>query len=187
MNHFRIFFGLCLVILFCSSVAAYDIQQGIHGMQWGSSISEYDDLIQVHENNQAAYYVNTQRLFHTAGQPISRVSYGFYRGRFYAAFIKLRSQNQFSRLSQKFKEKYGNPKISYHDAGKQMVYRWKVADVKIKLKMRESAGAYKLAFYYAPLSAKLTRDQLEQIPAKAYGPAPSNEDKNIQSAPLLDY
>ena len=175
------------MVIFSTSAAALYIHKGIHGMQWGSSISEYDDLIQVHENNQAAYYVNTQRLFHTAGQPIPRVSYGFYRGLFYAAFIKLRSQDQFYRLAQKFSEKHGHPKISYHDAGKQIVYRWKVADVKIKLKMKESTGEYKLAFYYSPLSANLNRNQLEQIPLKAYGPAPSNENKSVKSAPLLDY
>jgi hypothetical protein len=39
MNHSRIYLARCLVILCCSSVAAYDIQQGIHGMQWGSSIT----------------------------------------------------------------------------------------------------------------------------------------------------
>lgn len=31
------------------------------------------------------------------------------------------------------------------------------------------------------------RNRLEQIPLKAYGPAPSNINKNVKSAPLLDY
>ncbi len=59
MNHSRIFFACFLTVIFCSSVAAYDLQQGIHGMQWGSPISNYNDLTRVKALNQAAYYTMT--------------------------------------------------------------------------------------------------------------------------------
>jgi len=79
-----------------SSVAAFDIHQGIHGMQWGSSISVYDGLTKVHEKNQ-------------------------------------------------------------------------------------------VAFYFSPLADSLNQEQLEQIPAKAYGPPPAKDADVIRSVPLLDY
>ena len=69
----------------------------------------------------------------------------------------------------------------------QTVYRWQDADVKIKLKMKESPGEYKLAIYYSPLAAKLNQEQLEQIPENALGSAPVKKDETVKSAPLLDY
>jgi hypothetical protein len=66
--------------------------------------------------------------------PISRfprVSYGFYRDKLYAAFIKLASSDQFSYLAQKFTEVHGEPKVTYEDAGRQVIYRWRVQEVKI--------------------------------------------------------
>jgi len=156
-------------------------------MKWGSYISEYDELTEVHETNQAAFYVNSHMRYRTAKQPVPRVTYGFYRNQFYAVFIRLGSPDQFSHLQRRFSKNHGKPKITYNAAGGQTVYRWIVDDVKIKLKMKESIGEYKLAFYYSPLAAKLNQAQLEQIASETYGPPPSEEDKMDKSAPLLEY
>ncbi len=187
MTYFKILLSFGFIILFGASAEAFFIHQGIHGMKLGGSISDYDQLTKVHEKKQAAFYVKTNTLYHTANQQVARVSYGFYRNQLYAAFIKLRSAGQFSHLAQQFSEKHGEPKITYEDVGRQIIYRWKVADVKIKLKMKNTIGEYKLAFYYSPLADSLNQEQLEQIPAKAYGPDPSKEADSVKSVPLLDY
>jgi hypothetical protein len=187
MNHYRIFLGFWLSIIFFTSAEAFYIQQGIHGMKWGSFISEYDELTKVHETGQADYYMNSHMRYQTANQPVPRVAYGFYRDQFYAVFIRLRSPDQFSHLQRQFSNKHGKPKTTYQSTTGQTVYRWEVADVKIKLKIKESIGEYKLAFYYSPLAAKLNRGQLEQIPPEAYGPAPSEEEHTVKSSPLLGY
>ena len=184
MKSIRIILCISLVAIFSTSVQAFYIQRGIHGMKWGSYISEYDEITKVHETPPAAYYVNTHTRYQTANQPVPRVSYGFYRDQFYAAFIRLRSPDQFAHLQRQFSKNHGKPKITYYKDSGQTVYRWNVEDVKIKLKMKESISEYKLAFYYSPLAAKLNREQLEQIPQEAYGPAPS---KTVKSAPLLEY
>ena len=59
MNYYRILTILGLILCFGTPAAAGNIQQGIHGMKWGSSISKYDELTKVHEANQAAYYGNS--------------------------------------------------------------------------------------------------------------------------------
>jgi len=187
MFHFRILLSFGFIILFIASAEAFYIHQGIHGMKWGGSFSDYHELTKVYEKGQAAFYVKTNRLYHTADQQVPRVSYGFYRNQLYAAFIKLRSTDQFSHLAQKFSEKHGEPKVTYEDAGRQVIYRWKVADVKIKLKMKNSINEFKLAFYYSPLADRLNREQLEQLPASAYGPDPPEESDAVRSVPLLDY
>ena len=187
MHHIRIFASCWLIVIFCTTAAAYDIQQGIHGMNWGSSIADRDDLTKVHQSNQAAYYINSNMLYQVAKQPIPGVFYGFYRDQFFSFFIKLRSPFQFSHMKRQFSAKYGKPKSTVNTASKQTVYRWKDGDVKIKLKLKESIGEYKLAFYYSPLAAKLNQEQLERIPASAFGANPPKKDKTVKSVPLLDF
>ena len=72
MNHSRIYVACFLVMVFYSSVAAFDIQQGIHGMQWGSSIAGYDDLAPVKELDKASYYTKSNMLYETMKLPINR-------------------------------------------------------------------------------------------------------------------
>lgn len=187
MHYYKLFFSCWFVIIICTSAAAYDIQKGIHGMNWGDSISEYADLTKVHETGKVAYYINSNMSYQTASQPIPGVFYGFYNKQLFAVFIKLRSPNQFAHLERQFSTKHGKPKTVHSPATQQTVYRWQDADVKIKLKMKESPGEYKLAIYYSPLAAKLNQEQLEQIPENALGSAPVKKDETVKSAPLLDY
>ena len=186
MNYYRILTILGLILCFGTPAAASNIQQGIHGMKWGSSISEYDELTKVHEANQAAYYGNSNMVYQTANQPVPGVFYGFYRDQLFAVFIKLRSPDQFSQLERQFTIKHGKPKTTYYPKTRQTVHRWKDADVKIKLKMKESTREFKLAIYYAPLAASLNQEQLDSIPSDAYDNTPSKKDTTVKSAPLLD-
>ena len=186
MNQYRLIFGCWLIIIFCTSAAAYDIKEGIHGMDWGSSISQYDDLAKVHQKGPAAFYINSNMSYQTANQPVPGVFYGFYNDRLFAVFIKLRSPDQFSHLVRQFNTKHGKAKTVYHAASRQTIYRWKDAAIKIKLKMKESPSEYKLALYYSPLAEKLNQEKLEQIPDDVLQLAPLDEDETVKSAPLLE-
>ena len=187
MKYCRIIVSLLVALGIGIPAAAIDIQEGIHGMRWGSSISEHGELTKVHEIKHAAYYANSNMVYQTANQPVPGVFYGFYRDQFFAVFIKLRSPVQFAQLERQFTTKHGKPKTTYYPESSQTVHRWKEADVKIKLKMKEAAGEYKLAIYYAPLAAKLNREQLENIPAAAYEKSSPGDAAAAEPAPLLDY
>jgi hypothetical protein len=186
MNYYRIIAILALIFCLATPAAASDIQQGIHGMKWGSSISEHDELTKVHEVNQTAYYAHPNMVYQTANQPVPGVFYGFYRDQFFAVFIKLRSPDQFSQLERQFTTKHGKPKTTYYPETRQTVHRWKDADVKIKLKMKESTQEFKMAIYYAPLGAKLNQEQLESIPSDVYDKTLLKKEPTMKSAPLLD-
>jgi hypothetical protein len=164
---------------------AYDFQQGIHGMKWASSVSENDDLSKVHETAMAVYYVKPNTLYQVSSQPVAGVFYGFYEDKFFAVFVKLHSPDQFSMLKQAFDAKYGDAKSSFNSQSKQRVYRWKDGDVKIKLKMIEVKGQFKMAFYYSPLSTKLNEERLENIPPEIYKLSAAQEEKSVKAVPLL--
>lgn len=186
MKYYRIIICLWIILWLGTPWAASNIQQGIHGMKWGSSISEHNELTKVHETNQAAYYANSNMVYQSANQPVPGVFYGFYRDQLFAVFIKLRSPDQFSQLERQFTTKHGKPKTTYYPETRQTVHRWKDADVKIKLKMKESNQEFKMAIYYAPLGARLNQEQLESIPSDVYDQTPSKKESNMKSAPLLD-
>ena len=186
MNYHRIVISLGVILWLVTPAAAGDLQQGIHGMKWGSFISQYDELTKVHELNQTAYYANSNMIYQTANQPVPGLFYGFYRDQLFAVFIKLRSPDQFTQLERQFTTKHGKPKTTYYPEASQTVHRWKDADVKIKLKMKEAPREFKLAIYYAPLTLSLNQEQLESIPFDAYDKTPSKQNTTVKSAPLLD-
>lgn len=175
-----------LTLMLCTSAVAFDLQQGMHGIKWGSTIAENSDLKKVHETSLAAYYAKPDTLYQIASQPVPGVFYGFYDDKFFAVFVKLRSPDQFSKLKQAFDTKYGDAKSSHSTQTKQQVYRWKDGDVKIKLKKIEATGQFKLAFYYVPLSQKLNEERLENIPPEMYKLSASQEGESTKSVPLLD-
>lgn len=185
MRYYKIIFSCWLVMILCSAAMAYDFQQGIHGMKWGSSASQNADLLKVHETNLAAYYVKKNTYYRVSRQPIPGVFYGFYNDKFFAVFVKLRSADQFFRLKQAFDAKYGDAKSSINSQSQQQVYRWKNGDVKIKLKMRKAKEQFKMALYYAPLSTKLNEERLENIPPETYKLLAPRESESAKEEPLL--
>ena len=185
MKNFNIVISIFLALMLCSAAMAYDFQQGIHGMKWGSSVSENADLSQVHEADRAAYYTRSNTLYKISDQPVAGVFYGFYNDKFFAVFVKMHSPAQFSKLKEAFDAKYGAAKSAFNTQTKQQVYRWKDGDVKIKLKKIEAKGQFKLAFYYTPLSTRLNEERLEDIPPEIYKLTHSQESESVKSAPFL--
>jgi hypothetical protein len=176
-----------MLVTFYSSAGAFDIQEGIHGMPWESSISGYSDLVRVKQLDKASYYTKSTMRYETANQPVPAVYYGFYMDQFFAVFIKLRSPDQYIHLERQFSEKYGKPKSTRNTATGLTVHRWKDAKVSIKLKSRKTPVEYKLAMYYLPLAAKLNQDLLESAAPDVEGTPPSANDQSLQPTPLFDY
>ena len=187
MNHYRVFLSVWLIIMiFISAASAFDLQQGMHGMPWASSISQHAHLNKMRESNHVVYYVNPKMIYQVVNQSVTGVFYGFYKDQFFAVYTKLRSRDQFDHLKRLFSENYGKPKVEKDATGQNVVYRWKDGDVKIKVKMKESVGDIKFAVYYAPISTILNESKLESIQLDTSGPTVSKEDKSVKSAPLLE-
>ena len=170
--------ALVVLLYLSAAVSAFDLQKGIHGMKWNSSVSDYTDLTRVKVLGQASYYANSQMIYETANQPVPAVYYGFYQDRFFAVFIKLRSPNQFSHLERQFTKKYGAPKTTRSPSG-LTVHRWRDKVLDIKLKLRESPVEYKMALYYRPLASWFNQEHLENATPEA----PPSGSSSIKPAP----
>lgn len=185
MRYDKLVVSCWLVIMLCPAAMASDLQKGLHGMKWGSSVAENADLTKVYETAFVAYYAKQNTSYQMSSQPVPGVFYGFYDDQFFAAFVKLRTPDQFSKLKQAFDTKYGEAKSSFNTQSKQQVYRWKDGDVKIKLKMIEARAQFKMVFYYAPLSTKLNEQRLENLPPGLYKLLSPHEDQSVKKIPLL--
>lgn len=186
MRYVKIILSCMLVVMLCSAAVAYDFQRGIQGMKWGSSIADNAGLSKVHEAERVVYYFRPDTLYQISDEPVAGVFYGFYKDKFFAVFVKMHTPHQFSELKKAFDAKYGAAKSTFNSLSKQQVYRWKDGDVKIKLKMIEATGQFKLAFYYAPLATKLNEERLENIPPELYKLTVSKQSQSVKSVPLLD-
>lgn len=186
MNLYRILPGIWLILIISTSASALDLQQGMHGMTWASSVSQYSHLTKVRVSDQVDYYVNSKMIYQVVNQSVSDVFYGFYKDKFFAVYIKLRSRDQFDHLKLLFSENYGKPTIEKNVAGQLVVYRWKEGDVKLKVKMKEAVGEIKLAVYYTPISAMLNEENLEKTKPANFDQTVSVDDKAVKTAPLLE-
>lgn len=175
-----------LLCALCAPVEALELQEGIHGMQWGAAASDLSKLKKVRTAGSVAYYVAADTLYQVGDQSVPSVVYGFYRGRLFAAYIKLGSPLQFSNLKRHFSGKYGPPKEDHRVADGSTVLRWKVADVNIKLKMKSPGHDIKMAVYYLPLAGELTQAQAEEPPPGLYSDSPREKDGQTPPQPLVE-
>lgn len=182
-------FTLCVgaVLALAAPGAAFDIQAGMHGMPWGSSVAGQTHLTRVRDAGPLSYYVNPQTLYSLANQPVPGVVYGFYRQQFFATYIRLNTPDQFYHMERQFTARYGAPRVTVDSTGRLTVYRWQDERVKIKLKLREPGGDMKLGIYYMPLTAHLDEAQLDEAPPEAFTPRPPPPaDRPPKPAPLLE-
>jgi hypothetical protein len=180
-QYFKKSLGLLIFFLFISSAAAEEPKDGMHGMRWGSSADQHAHLTPVREAAPVTYYINSTMNYVVSNQPVPEVIYGFYKGRFFAVYIKLRSPDQFFNLTRHFTAKYGKPKVDHIAHIQQTVYRWKESDIKIKLKMTESTGNIKLAIYYSPLASELNQAIVENLPKDMPAQEALGEDRKSKS------
>ena len=179
--------GVWIVWSFASTraYAGQDIDQGMHGMRWGAAASTYEFLTKVRQDGPVAYYVNANTVYQSANQIVPGVVYGFYDKQFFAVYIKLRTPDQFIQTRRYFSSHYGPPDVTRDAGGRQSVYRWKDADVKIKLKLNDSTGDIKLAVYYAPLATERNQERLESIPDEDFSGRSRPGGQTAKPAPLL--
>jgi len=162
-----------LVFTFISTGVLYgaDLQEGFLGTHWGSHISELTGLKKVSRKGDVSYYKTPQKSYTIFGVDSANVIFGFFKDKFFAAYIAVESIKTFSRAKDHLTQKFGSPITILKTQNQQTIFSWKQADIRIKLKLYEKEGKMKLAFYYTPLAGKVNQTQRElfpQIPADVF-------------------
>ena len=166
-------FIYCLVFMIISVglLHAEDLKEGFLGINWGTDISELKDVGKILQKGDVSYYKTPQKSYNVFGVDTARVTFGFYKGKFFAAYVAVESIETFGRVKNHLTQKFGSPQTILKTQSQQTIYRWKHKNIKIKLKLFENEGRMKLAFYYGPLASEVNEAQREvfpQIPADTF-------------------
>jgi hypothetical protein len=172
-----------LIFIFVSTgiIHGTELQEGFLGTNWGTNISELTGFSKVSKKGEVSYYRNPQKTYTVFGVGTANVIFGFFKDKFFAAFIAVESIEVFDRAKDRLTQKFGSPKTILKTQNRQTIFSWKQADTRIKLKLNEKEGKMKLAFYYTPIAGKVNqvqRDMFPQIPAEDF----SSDSRSRQQA-----
>ncbi len=139
---------------------ALEIRKGFQQHPWGVHVDDVQGFSKLGVKNNAHFYVCPCVTYLIEGVNVPRVVYGFVEDKLYGVFIDITRKGVYEKLLAYITEKYGAPKVK-EEAG-EVVHRWNVDRVKIKLKDNIAEGVRKLSFYYRPLTAKVELSPFEQ-------------------------
>ena len=154
------------ILLLISGVSyAADLQEGFLGTNWGTNISELTGFSKVSKKGEVSYYRNPQKTYTVFGVGTANVIFGFFKDKFFAAYIAVESIEVFDRAKSHITQKLGSPRTILKTQNQQTIFSWRQADTRIKLKLYEKEGKMKLAFYYTPIAGKVNQVQRDMFPA----------------------
>jgi hypothetical protein len=168
----RLFYVLVFISIGLEVLHAADLKDGFLGIRWGTNLSDLADLVKVSEKNDVSYYRNPKISYTVFDIETPYVVFGFYKNKFFAAYVQVESIQVFNRVIDHFTQKFGSPRKILKVLEQQTIYRWKHEDTKIKLKLHDKEGKMKLSFYYTPLSVKVNEAQQTVFPTI---PKPSSQ------------
>ena len=137
-----------------------NIRDGISGIQWGAKPDTVEGPTRVHQKGDIVYLKRPGERFILKDVDLGSVLYGFFENKFFAAFMRIRSQDDAEKLKKILSADYGPMRRQLRVA--ETVYIWDFHDIKIKLKERENDAVLKLSFYYKPLSTKLNESKTDK-------------------------
>ena len=160
----RFVYGLVVMFIISGVLHGADLQDSFLGINWGAQISELTGFSKVSQQGDVSYYGNPRKSYTVFGLDTANVIFGFYKDKFFAAYIGVDSIKTFSRAKDHLTQKFGSPVTILKTQNQQTIYRWNHENIKIKLKLSEKEGKMKLAFYYGPLAAEVNESQREVFP-----------------------
>ena len=167
----QIVYGLVFIFISSGVLHGADLQTGFLGTNWGTDISELTGFSKISQKGDVSYYKTPQKSYSLYGVETANVIWGFFKNKFFAAYIAVESIEVFDRAKNQLTQKFGSPQTILKTQNRQTIFSWKQTNTRIKLKLFEKEGKMKLAFYHTPLSTKVNQAQRElfpQIPAQDF-------------------
>ena len=171
----QIVLGLLFLFVSTGVLNGADLQQNFLGANWGAHISQMEGFSKVSQKGAVSYYETPKKFYTIFGIDTANVIFGFYKNKFFAAYIAVESIKTFSRAKDHLTQKFGSPTAILKAQNQQTIFRWKYENIKIKLKLYEKEGKMKLAFYYSPLTAEVNEAQREIFPQIPFDVTTINE------------
>ncbi|MCA1986863.1 MAG: hypothetical protein LDL27_10370 [Desulfovibrio sp.] len=139
----------CMTMPAHAAHKALPLEQGFQDIPWGADIAGFPNLERIGVKNMAEFYSDPSRSYVVGGVAVTRVVYGVTKGKVFAVYVDLPSQEAFDSLRTSLEKQLGVDKSRLD--GATTVWSWRKGPVRVKLK-QEQTGARKLALYYEPLA-----------------------------------
>ena len=156
--------SMMIMVLTIESVPAadnnLDIRDGISDIKWGTKPDAVKGPTKVFQKGDILYLKKPDEKFILKDVDLGSVLYGFFENKFFAAYMRIRSQDDAEKLKAILNADYGPVRRQLRV--EETVYIWDYHDIKIKLKERENDTVFKLSFYYKPLSDKLNESKMDK-------------------------
>ena len=163
------------------------LKEGFAGIPWGSGIERLAGLEPVGAKKDVRFFQNPKAVLTIDEIVIKEVIYGFYHGKFFAAYVNLDSMETFGRLRRYLNAQFGEPELKWEVRSGLRIYRWTQEDIRIKLKSRENEGPIKIAFYFLPLARALNEARLDEMQDTKWRLFPIERDKQPEFIPLFKF
>jgi uncharacterized protein YcgL (UPF0745 family) len=179
---------LFLILLAAGTAQAQGLEEGFLGLPWKTNLSTQKEFLKTGEKNEVSYYVNPKKVYAINNIKIPYAVYGTYMDKFFAVYINIESIDVYSQMKHYITEKYGSPKMTMTLSlqNEIKIFIWRNTDTKIKLKLNETSGDMKLAFYYTPLSSKVNEALQEAYEETAKG-FKFDKERAVQALDLLKF
>jgi hypothetical protein len=186
-------FIIVAFFIFAGVIHAADLEDGIFGLKWGTSLSNLNDYSKLWSRSKVDFYTKPGEVRSINNITVREIVYGAYADQFFSVYINIDTLEVFDDFRRYMNSKYGIPNQSIGLKDDQTVYSWKYKDTKIKLKLDGKKNSMKLAFYYTPLSGKVNEAQQEKYQAETFKLFPFEKGRSSEytegstTIPLLQF
>lgn len=105
--------ALVLALIFISTASfawAFDKEpDGFRGIKWGTSINDYKGMVLIETDGDTKFYKKKGDKLSIGEAELNKITYIFYKGKFYSVFIKYEGIGNFDKLKETFTSQYGAP------------------------------------------------------------------------------
>jgi len=129
---------LLLVLVFSFSQPGWTVEapNGFRGITWGTPLSKLTGMVVADDSGQVKYYRRSGDPLNLGEAELKRISYGFYKGKFYSVLIEFEGKANFEKARTHLVATYGET-ARIGSAGTS--YMWGTADgASISLKYSET-------------------------------------------------
>ena len=136
----QIVYSLIFIFVSTGIIHGTELQEGFLGAKWGADISELTGLSKVSKKGDVSYYRNPQKSYTVFGVDTAHVIFGFFKDKFFAAYVAVESIEVFDRAKDRLTQQFGSPKTILKTQTRQTIFSWRQTDTRIKLKLNEKEG-----------------------------------------------
>lgn len=144
-------FPLLLVLSFSQPGWTAEAPSGFGGIAWGTPLSRLTGMTVADDSGQVKYYRRAGDPPNLGGAALKRLSYGFYKEKFYSALIEFEGRGNFEKIKAHLLKTHGE---AARVGGEGTNYMWRTADgASVSLKYSDAAQQG-YVFYFHRIAAE---------------------------------